>query len=235
MRPGDVPRSIAFYFAFYGGTVFYVLVAIIAAFVAPRGFRGVVRSWSRYHRRCVTGLLGVRVTVTGDLPREGVLIAAKHESFFEAIDMPYLVDTPAIFAKAELLQIPLWGRVAAIYGLIPVERAQGARALRDMLIAARAALAEGRPLVIFPEGTRVPHGERPLLRSGFAGLYKMLAIPVVPLAIDSGPVYHRGWKRRGAITIRVGEAIPPGLPRAEAEARVHAAINALNDTASDPA
>src|SRR5690606_11152642 len=125
------------------------------------------------------------------------LIAIKHESFFEAIDVPNLVgNSPAIFAKAELLRIPLWGRTATAYGLVPVEREQGAKALRAMLEAARARLAEGRPLAIFPEGTRVPHGERPALRSGFAGLYKLLGLPVVPVAIDSGPCYHRAWKRR---------------------------------------
>jgi 1-acyl-sn-glycerol-3-phosphate acyltransferase len=97
-----------------------------------------------------------------------------------------------------------------------------------MVTAARVRLAEGRPLVIFPEGTRVPHGERPALRSGFAGLYKLLGQPVVPVAIDSGPTYHRRWKRKGTIRIRVGEPIPPGLPREEIEARVHAAINALH-------
>ncbi len=184
--------------------------------------------WSRYHRGCVTGLLGINVAVDGDLPREGVLIAAKHESFFEAIDAPNMVGNPAIFAKAELLRIPFWGKVASLYGLIPVEREQGARALRLMLSVARMRLAEGRPLIIFPEGTRVPHDTQPELRSGFAGLYKLLGLPVVPVAIDSGPLYHRVWKRRGTIRISAGEPIPPGLPRAEIEARVHAAINALN-------
>ena len=82
--------------------------------------------------------------------------------------------------------------------------------------------------MIFPEGTRVPHGERRPLQSGFAGLYKMLGLPVVPVAVDSGPIYHRRLKRSGRITYRFGEPIPPGLPRAEVEERVREAINALN-------
>ena len=72
------------------------------------------------------------------------------------------------------------------------------------------------------------HGTQPPLQSGFAGLYKLLGLPVVPVALDSGPCYHRRWKRRGTITIRVGEPIPAGLPRDEIEARVVAAINVLN-------
>ncbi len=230
VRPGDVLRSIAFYVLFYCGSLFYVLTAFAARPIGEGPFRRVVHGWSSYHRACVGALLGIRVVVKGELPGGGVLIAAKHESFFEAIDMPNLLVDPAVFAKAELLRLPLWGKAASDYGLIPVERAEGASALRRMLSGARARLAEGRPLVIFPEGTRVPHGRAPDLRAGFAGLYKMLGVPVVPLAIDSGTLYHRRWKRPGTITIRVGETLPPGLPRAEIEARVHAAINALNES-----
>jgi 1-acyl-sn-glycerol-3-phosphate acyltransferase len=107
-------------------------------------------------------------------------------------------------------------------------RGAGAKGLRAMLAQAQGFVGGGRPLAIFPEGTRIPHGARPPLRSGFAGLYKLLGLPVVPVAIDSGPTYHRWWKRRGTITVRFGETIPPGLPREEIEGRVHAAINVLN-------
>jgi 1-acyl-sn-glycerol-3-phosphate acyltransferase len=89
-------------------------------------------------------------------------------------------------------------------------------------------VAEGRPLIIFPEGTRVAHGEQPGLQAGFAGLYKLLRLPVVPIAVDSGRAYHHVVKRPGQITYKVGETIPAGLPREDVEARVHAAINALN-------
>src|SRR3546814_16240620 len=86
---------------------------------------------------------------------------------------------------------------------------------------------------LFPYTTlfrsRVPHGTRPPLQAGFAGLYKLLGIPVVPVAVNSGPLYHRLWKRSGTITYRFGELIPPGLPREEVEARVRAAINARSE------
>lgn len=225
---GNVLRSLAFYLAFYLGTVVYVLVALAALPFSRKAFVSVVLGWSAFHRACVTGLLGIRVVVEGTVPREGVLVAMRHESFFEAIDLPNLLHLPAIIAKAELLRIPLWGHVAGVYGLIAVERDQGAKALRAMLTSARALVSEGRVLAIFPEGTRVPHGSRPPLQAGFAGLYKLLGLPVVPIAVDSGPLYHRLWKRRGTITIRVGETIPAGLPREAIEARVQDAINVLN-------
>lgn len=223
-----VLRSLAFYTVFYGGTAGFVLAALAAMLLGERALEAVVGGWSAYHRACVRGLLGIRVRVEGDLPSGPVLVAMKHESFFEAIDLPCLLHRPAIFAKAELLRIPLWGLVGERYGLVGVARDQGASALRSMRRQAVVQIARGRPLAIFPEGTRVPHGSRPPLQSGFAGLYKLLGLPVVPIAIDSGATYHHRWKCPGTITIRIGAAIPPGLPRKEAEARVHAAINALS-------
>ena len=101
-----------------------------------------------------------------------------------------------------------------------------------MAAAKRLSGEEGRPLVIFPEGTRVPHGTAPQLQAGFAGIYKLLGLPVVAIAVDSGPLYHRWWKLPGVITYRVVEVVPPGLPRDELEQRVRAAINALNPEAT---
>jgi 1-acyl-sn-glycerol-3-phosphate acyltransferase len=228
-RVGEVLRSTGFYVAFYGGTLLFLAAGLLALpFGSRRAMQGVAAAWTRWHRRCVTRLLGIRIVVSGELPREGALVAMKHESFFEALDLGVLFDSPVIFAKAELLRIPVWGTVASACGLVPVEREQGAKALRTMVAAARARARDGRVFAIFPEGTRVPHGTEPKLRSGFAALYKLLALPVVPIAVDSGPLYQRRWKRRGTITYRVGEPIPPGLPREEVEARVQAAINALN-------
>lgn len=229
MTRGDVLRSLVFYATFYVGSLGYVLAVILFFPFSKAAAEWIPRRWSRFHRACVRHILGIRVRVEGRQAANGpVFYAMKHESFFEAIDLASLLEHPAIFAKEELFGIPLWGNAARAYGLIPVARQEGAKALRTMIAAARAHTAEGRPLAIFPEGTRVPHGTRPQLRSGFAGLYKVLGLPIVPIAVDSGPVYHRRWKTRGTITIRFGEPIPPGLPREEAEARTHAAINALN-------
>lgn len=228
VTPGQVLRSLVFYVAFYGGTAALALVALIGWSIALRRFRQVVHYWSGWHRWCARVFLHITVETENYAPRGAVLYAIKHESAFEALDLPHQYPLPVAFAKQQLLRIPLWGAVGRRYGLIAVDRAGGATAFRAMLTEARQRVADGRPLVIFPEGTRVPHGARPPLQAGFAGLYKMLDLPVIPVAVDSGRLYQRWWKRAGTIRYRYGAEIPPGLARDELEARVHAAINALN-------
>lgn len=227
-------RSLLFYPLFYGFSSLLVVASVLAIPFGRRPLRRVVALWGSWHRWCVENLLGVRIVQEGDIPDEPVLIAMKHESFFEAIDLSRLFSFPTVFAKRELFMIPGWGYSARIYGLIPVARDKGAGALREMIATAKLRINEGRPLIIFPEGTRVPHGEEPRLQSGFAGIYKLLGLPVVPVAVNSGPFYHRAIKQPGTITYRVGETIPAGLPRAEIEHRVHRAINALNGEESVP-
>jgi 1-acyl-sn-glycerol-3-phosphate acyltransferase len=228
---GEVVRNLVFYPLFYGVSTVLVTFNLLCLPLPPDALRFMVRVWCRWHRWCCRHVLGIRVVVEGTLPDGAVLCAMRHESFFEAIDLPMLLRSPVIFAKAELFSIPVWGMLGRRYGLVMVDRNAGARALRGMIAAARAnALASGRPrpIAIFPEGTRVPHGQTPPLQAGFAGIYKMAGLPVVPIAVDSGPLYHRRWKRAGVVRYRIGDTLPPGLPRAEIEAKVTAAINALN-------
>jgi len=223
-------RSLAYMLVFYSGSVLLVLSALLVAWASPGAVPAIATAWGWFHRFCTRWLLGQKIRIDGDLPQGRYLYILKHESMFETIDLLCLFDRPVIAAKRELLDIPVWGRIARLYGLIPVERSAGASALRSLRAAARAATEQGRAVCLFPEGTRVPHGESPPLRAGFAGLYSLLGMPVVPIAIDSGRLSPRGkfMKRAGIITYKPGEIIPPGLDRREAEARVHAAINALN-------
>jgi len=228
-------RSALFALSFYPLTLPLVLLAILVTPLGWRAVAAVATIWSRLHRFLTRWMLGQKVVIEGTMPDEPRLIICKHESMFETIDALCLLDRPVVAAKRELIDIPLWGRVARAYGLMIVERTGGASTMRSIRAAARAAFAAGRPVLLYPEGTRVPHGERPALRSGFAGLYVLLDCPVVPIAVDSGRLSPRNsfLKRPGVITYRIGAPVPPRLPRVEAERRVHAAINALNPPIAD--
>jgi 1-acyl-sn-glycerol-3-phosphate acyltransferase len=187
-----------------------------------------VLSWVDLHHWLTRQILGIEVRVEGSVPSEPCLVAVKHQSMLETLEMVRLAHLPVIVIKKELADIPLFGWMTRRYGVIAVERSAGAKALRALVEEGKRALATGRPVIIYPEGTRVRPGATPELRSGFAALYRALGLPVVPVATDSGRLWGRGLVHRaGTVTLKVGEPIPPGLKRDELEARVHAAINAL--------
>jgi 1-acyl-sn-glycerol-3-phosphate acyltransferase len=221
-------RSLAYASIFYPVTAILVFAGIAATLVGTAATRVVVHGWARFNHALARNLLGIRTEVRGTIPAGAVLIAVKHQSMYETLEVLRLADTPVVVIKRELSDIPLFGWLTRRYGVIPVDRGAGSKALRRMIAAGRDATAAGRPVIIFPEGTRVRSGETPPLGAGFAGLYRALGLPVVPVAVDSGRLWTRGLlKRSGTIHFRIGETIPPGLKRDEIEARVHEAINAL--------
>jgi 1-acyl-sn-glycerol-3-phosphate acyltransferase len=213
----DVVRSLLFVLLFYPGTLLYVLTVIAVSPFGDAPVQSVVHGWSKFHHWLVRHILGIRIEWDGKIPDGAYLIAVKHQSMMEAVDTLHFARSPVVVMKRELTTIPLFG-----------DREAGASALRAMMVQAKAAIAGGRPVIIFPEGTRVPYGASPELRPGFAGLYRALGLPVVPVAHDVGRLWHKGFvKRRGSVHFKVGETIPAGLKRDDIEARVHTAINAL--------
>jgi 1-acyl-sn-glycerol-3-phosphate acyltransferase len=220
-------RSAVYALIFYPATLLFVLACFAASPFGSKPLRAVVHTWTGFHHG-FTRLLGIRPEVAGSIPPGACLIAVKHQSMYETLEMVRLARTPVIVLKRELSDIPLFGWTTRRYGVIPVEREAGPKALREMLALGKQAAASGRPVVIYPEGTRVRPGETPPLRAGFAGLYRALGLPVVPVAVDSGRLWGRNLPRdSGTVRFLIGEPIPPGLKRDEIEARVHAAINAL--------
>jgi 1-acyl-sn-glycerol-3-phosphate acyltransferase len=234
-------RTILFQIAFLGGSLLLVPLALILGLVAPQSgsvggsfllFIG-PKLWAGWFRFTSRALTGIRIEIEGDIPPGPHLFALKHESALEAILTLWWFEKPAVVMKQELRKIPIWGLASARHGSIFVDRSGSAGMLREMMRQAQAAAASGRPVVIFPEGTRVEVGETPPLAAGFAGLYKILKLPVVPVALDSGSVWPKSFiKYPGTVHLKVAPPIPPGLPRAEVEERVHAAINALQAPAA---
>lgn len=222
-------RTILFRIVFYAVSVPVVATVPVSALFGRRAVIAHSSFWSRLQAPLARLLLGIRVVERGTRPPGVALYAAKHQAMFETLELQWRLDAPAMALKEELSHIPVWGWAARQYGALVVDRDGSAAALRKMMREAKEAVADGRSILIFPEGTRVTPGDRPPLQSGFAGLYRMLGLPVVPVALDTGRLMpRRGAKRPGTVTILYGDPIPPGLPREEIEARVHAAINALD-------
>jgi 1-acyl-sn-glycerol-3-phosphate acyltransferase len=221
-------RSLLYAAIFYPATVVWVLVGVPASLFGRRATLAVVLSWAELHHWLVEHVLGIHIRVDGQIPAGQSLIAVKHQSMLETMEIVRLTHLPVIVIKKELADIPLFGWMTWRYGVIAVERTAGAKALRALVEEGQRAIATGRPVVIYPEGTRVRVGERPPLRSGFSALYRALGLPVVPVAVDSGRLWGRGFiHSSGTVTIKIGETIPAGLDRKSVEARVYAAINAL--------
>ena len=212
---------------FYPATFMFVIGCFAAGLFGSKPLRAVVHAWTDFHHALVR-MLGIFTEVRGSIPSGAFLIAVKHQSMFETLEIVRIANTPVIVLKRELSQLPGFGWATRRYGVIPVDRSAGAKALREMLLLGKEAAAIGRPVIIYPEGTRVRPGETPPLQAGFAGLYKALGLPVVPVAMDSGRLWGRNLPRdAGTVHFVVGEPIPAGLKREDIEARVHAAINVL--------
>jgi 1-acyl-sn-glycerol-3-phosphate acyltransferase len=220
-------RNLLFTLVFVPGST---LITVAIALVSPFSAKAIVwgsHQWSAWFVWCARVFHGVRLVIRGDIPQTGVIVALKHQSAFETFLTLFLFDWPAVVMKVELRKIPVWGYVSWRHGSIFVERDKGGAALKGMLRQARQRVDEGRPIVMFPEGTRVPVGEAPPLKAGLYAVYSALKLPVVPVALDSGRVWGKSALRQpGTVTLAFQASVPPGLPREEFEARVHAAINA---------
>ena len=222
-----VLRSLVFNLAFYGVTVVLALL-MLPALALPRGVYTIMtRRWARIVDALLVAIVGARIEVRGAGRLQGpCLIACKHQSAWETIALNRLLADPCLVLKRELTWIPVFGWYLLKTRQVVVDRGGGARALKAMLRDARAAVAAGRQVVIFPEGTRVKPGATRPYQAGVAALYRHLGVPVVPVAVNSG----LAWARRAFVkhprlmVLSVLEPIPPGLGRRDFTARLQAAI-----------
>src|SRR5215471_7717601 len=235
-------KGLAFNVAFFAWTVIAGTIGL-PFLIAPRA---VTMQFGRFWARTVLVLLRVIVGLDHEIrgldrvPRGACIIAMKHQSAWDTMIPLVLFRDHAAVAKRELLLLPLYGWYAARAGSISIDRKAGARALRRLVTAARPVAAEGRPIVIFPEGTRVAPGASLPYLPGVAALHQALALPLVPAAVNSGYFWGRRSfvKRPGRIVLEFLEPIPPGWPRhrvmAELEQRIETATAALLREAEAP-
>ncbi|MBO1323781.1 1-acyl-sn-glycerol-3-phosphate acyltransferase [Acetobacter sp. TBRC 12305] len=170
--------------------------------------------WSRAVLWLFRTLCGVQVRVTGleNLPASGpALIASQHQSAFDTLVWMLLLPRPCYVMKGELRRIPLLGPMLVLAGMMPIERAAGAKALRLLLHGTDRAIKAGRQIVIFPEGTRTLPGEHVALKPGIAAMSSHVGLPVIPVATNSGLFWGRNafFKRPGVLQVAIGPAVGP--------------------------
>ena len=159
----------------------------------PRGATvWLARLWARATLWGLRVFAGIGFEVRGTPPRGAVLVASKHMSMWDTLALWLTLDQPGIVLKRELLMIPFYGWYLWKAAAIPIDRGAGkASALLKMMQAAKAVLGQGRPILIFPEGTRKKPGAPPDYKPGVAGLYGLLNVACVPVALNSGCLLDR--------------------------------------------
>jgi 1-acyl-sn-glycerol-3-phosphate acyltransferase len=206
----------ALYLLFFAGFSALMFVAVLPSLILPRMV--IVRAsqaWSRIMFWGLKVIAGLDYEVRGTVPKGPLLFAAKHMSMWDTLALYALIDDVCIVIKRELLSIPFYGWYINKAGVIAVDRAAGASALRAMAAKAKTVFATGRPVAIFPEGTRKLPGAAPDYKPGVAALYAQLDVPCVPVALNSGQFWSGFTKRPGTIVIDFLPPIPAGLKRGE--------------------
>jgi 1-acyl-sn-glycerol-3-phosphate acyltransferase len=210
-------RSILFNFLFYLNLVILLIAAIPTLVLPRRAILRMAKLWGRTTLWLLRVVCGIDVEWRGleKIPPGGIVVAAKHQSIWETFALITLFSDPTFVIKRELMWIPFFGWYAWHGGMIPVDRGAGRAALSGMMEYARTALAEGRQIIIFPEGTRRAAGADPKYKFGVAHLYAEAGAPCVPIALNSGLFWPRRRFLRfpGTVRVEILDPIPPGADR----------------------
>ncbi|MGL4395819.1 MAG: lysophospholipid acyltransferase family protein [Hyphomicrobium sp.] len=234
-----IARSALFAIAFYVATAVF-LVCGAWLLLAPRSWAMLGLKW--HGQTCVWLLrwicrLDVEVRGADKAAKGASLVVAKHQSAWDTFALIPLFRDPAMVLKDELKWIPLYGWFCIKFAHILVKRDKAAAALKAMLRDAKQRVAQGREVVIFPEGTRTAPGAAPDYKTGYLALYDALGVPAQPLALNSG-LY---WPRRsflrypGTIIVEFLDPIAPGMPRAAFRRTIEQALDAATDRLIDEA
>ncbi|MEC7298144.1 MAG: lysophospholipid acyltransferase family protein [Pseudomonadota bacterium] len=233
-------RSVIFIIQMYGA------MAIMAVYYTPLAiFRrdaayDAVRAYCRYVRWSARWLVGLRSEVRGEIPTEEVIIASKHQSFFDIILIVSEVPRPKFIMKASLVYAPILGWFALRIGCVPVNRGKRAEAIRQMMRGVTAGDAPAGQLIIYPQGTRVAPGVDKPYKVGTAVIYEETGQTCVPAATNVGVFWPRqGLLRKpGLAVVEFLPPIPPGRDRnafmEDLEREIETASDALMRDAGFP-
>ena len=217
--------------AFMALTLFVLGIILLPLLLLGKGVGvWIAKQWISMNLAALRLLTGVshRIDARGEIPETGCIVAANHQSMWEALALFVILPKPVMIFKEELLRIPIFGLWIRAVGNISIDRRGGAKALRKMRAAARQAIENGAQIVVFPEGTRVAPGETRPFQSGIAGIYAAADAPCVPVVHNSGEHWRHpdNQMRPGEIIIRFLPALPKGMDR-------RAFLSALEKTITD--
>jgi 1-acyl-sn-glycerol-3-phosphate acyltransferase len=211
-----------FLFASYwmGWTALFLAPLVVFALTgaSTRPIRAATRVWARGILFGLRRIVGLDYIEEGreHIPSEPCLIVANHQSAWETLAFLVLVPDVAIIAKNELLAIPVVGWFLRRSPMIVIDRAHGTQALRTMIDGCQEAVAAGRSVLIFPEGTRGAIADEVRFKRGVELLYGRLGLTVVPVAVNTGLFWPGGaTARSGTVVVSYLAAIAPGLPTTE--------------------
>ncbi len=205
----------ALYLAFQVLTV--IPYALLCLLCAPLPLHWRYRITVGWPALCVWGarvILGIRWQVRGaeNLPDGPAILLSKHQSTWETLFYPSFMPRELCFVfKRELLYLPFFGWGIALLDMIHIDRRRGTDAFEQVVRQGADKLAQGRWIIMFPEGTRTPVGGQGRYKSGGSRLAVRTGTPVVPIAVDSGRCWPRKafLKKPGLITVSIGPPIDP--------------------------
>ncbi len=212
-------RSILFNVVFYGGTVLGLTLLCPLLLCWPKFRLLIPRWWSLWVSWLFTHIIGVTYSISGldRLPPGPLLFAVKHQSAWETLVLNHILNRPVFLLKKELLWVFPFGVYLKAAGMIGVDRRGSLKSIKNMIREAKQRVSEGRPLVIFPEGSRSEPGHSNPYKKGIYTLHKHLGIPVVPVALNSGLTWPRRTfkKKSGSVAICFLPPLEAGLPEEE--------------------
>lgn len=224
-------RSVLFAIANYLNVTVQALLLSPVLLLPERYVWPVARFWVRstlWLHRAITGI-DDELRGADNIPPGGLLVASKHQSAWETLRLIELFDRPTFILKRELLWVPFFGWYLSRTGMIGIDRGKGSAALAGMIGDAKRAVAAGRQIIIFPEGTRRPPDAEPQYRFGVTRLYHALGVPCLPVALNSGLFWPRRSivHRPGTIVVACLTPIQPGLEPSAFAARLQAEIEGV--------
>ena len=221
-------RSLLFNVLFYAVLVFWAIVALPTFLMPPRAMLTIAGWWANSTLFLMRVICNIKVEFRGveKIPKGPLVIASKHQSFWETFTLLRFFDRPIFILKRQLIYIPVFGQFLTKTGMIAIDRSAGVKALLDMTRRARDAVRSGCQLLIFPEGTRRAPGAPPDYKTGFAQIYSACGVQCLPVALNSGLFWPRRTFMRypGTLVVEFLDPLPPGLPKDEYITRVRNAI-----------